>query len=65
MASNDEWFQPLYRRVIVFLVAVGMFVAEWLLWGEEIWLYLFGGIALYAGYEFFFSGKYENSLRRK
>ncbi len=59
MAANDEWFQPLYRRVIVFVIAVAAFVLEWALFGEELWMFLFGGLAAYAGYDFFLSGKYD------
>lgn len=58
MAANDEWFQPLYRRVIVFVIAVIAFILEWVFLGEELWMFLFGAMAAYAGYDFFLSGKY-------
>ncbi|MEZ5669385.1 MAG: hypothetical protein R3F55_18510 [Alphaproteobacteria bacterium] len=47
-----------YRRIIVFLIAVGAVVFEALFLGEELWMFLFGGLALWAGYDFFLSGKY-------
>lgn len=65
MAANDEWFKPMHRRVITFLFAAGLFVLELALWGEELWLWLFGGLAAYCFYDFFLSGKYENRLGRK
>ncbi len=64
MAANDEWFRPMYRRVITFAVAVAMFVGEWIFFGEELWLFLFGALAAYAGYDFFLSGKYDKPKPR-
>lgn len=58
MAANDEWLRPLHRRVITFIIACAMFAAEWIFLGEELWIWLFGALAAYAGYDFFLSGKY-------
>ncbi len=59
MAQNDEWLRPLPRRVVVFAICLGMLIAEiFLLGAEQLWLFLFGALTLYAGYDFFLSGKY-------
>ena len=58
MAANDEWLQPLHRRVIAFVVAAAMFAAEAIFFQDELWLVLFGAITAWAAYDFFLSGKY-------
>jgi len=63
MAANEEWLQPLYRRVIAFVVAAGMFAAEAIFFQDELWLILFGAITAWAGYDFFLSGKYDGRAR--
>lgn len=60
MAANDQWLRPLKRRVIVFVVAAAMFAAEAIFFQEDLWLFLFGAITAWAGYDFFFSGKYSD-----
>ncbi|MEM7442127.1 MAG: hypothetical protein AAF414_02230 [Pseudomonadota bacterium] len=58
MAAKDEWLQPLYRRVLCVAVAAAGFAAELLFFGDQFWMILFGGVTLYAVYDFFLSGKY-------
>ncbi len=59
MAANDDWFRPLYRRVICLAIAAGAFAAEVIFFGEQLWMFLFGAITAYGAYDFFLSGKYK------
>ena len=61
MAANDDWFRPLYRRVICLAIAAGAFAAEVIFFGEQLWMFLFGAITAYGAYDFFLSGKYRDA----
>lgn len=61
---QHEWFQPLPRRIGTTLLPFAGLVVELVFGdpavaaGDNIWVWLWGGILVYAIYGFFFSGYY-------
>ena len=52
LGIRHPFFRPLWRRVATVAFALGWAVVE-LIGGHLVWAGLFGGIGLYAAWEFF------------
>lgn len=54
------WLQPLYRRVLLFIVTLAWLGFE-LIQQDPLWLTIAVGVVLYAGWDFFLRGVYGRS----
>lgn len=61
---QHSFFVPMWRRVATVVFCVGWTIVE-IAGGSIFWIILFGSLAAYCSYEFFFAFDPDGKLRRE